>query len=600
MVKTKKVNGNELKDQNSKNVENVAATETAKPISANGVAKIDYQNMSIHDQVMQAREASKIFFDNNFDLAFTQLKCGLNKSLYHTLSYSTMCWLRAWMTFEKPEIETAIDALKNSLEFSADRKRKMGWFDYIRRTSYDDYTEEEIHAELAYADSVFMLSLITFIQDQNFMSLIKGAYRFRCGFQSYKICSQILSERKEWETEESKAEFESGVRAGNGSYNLVLRLSPPRVLRILEFMGFSGDREFGIEELKAAADLEGTGRSIFAIMMLLMNFMYTETMIGWGDKNWSMIDYLLKHLSKCCPKSVFRPIFFGKYQQINGNCDPSIELFKEAIQVQNQWKQLHNACNWEIMWSHAFQCKWEEAAEYANRMRTESLWSPCTFTYLYAAFTYEIMMEKKDSSLQAKIDELIKEVPKLKRRFAGKSTPREKFACAKAEEFDRKNGRLVAPGFEVFYVWNIFSVITSPKLIEQILDKLEIYLQNFKETHNLDYDDWAVLHLLKGTCLRHLGRIEESVECLEKIVARSKQISLNHYVHPCCQLELGIDYMELGDEKKATEFLRKSVNDYTKYSGELIVHVRAHYCLRTLEDQQSESQDMKEQIIANE
>lgn len=45
---------------------------------------------------------------------------------------------------------------------------------------------EEIHAELAYADSILMLAMLSFIQDQSFISLIKGMYRFRCGYTAYK------------------------------------------------------------------------------------------------------------------------------------------------------------------------------------------------------------------------------------------------------------------------------------------------------------------------------------------------------------------------------------------------------------------------------
>ena len=93
-------------------------------------------------------------------------------------------------------------------------------------------------------------------------------------------------------------------------------------------MGFSGDRELGIDELKAAAELKGTGRSVFAIMMLLMNFLYTETMIGWGNKNWSMINYLLERLTQCCPKVSLRLMetendISCKIDQLN--CD-SLEL----------------------------------------------------------------------------------------------------------------------------------------------------------------------------------------------------------------------------------------------------------------------------------
>lgn len=36
--------------------------------------------------------------------------------------------------------------------------------------------------------------------------------------------------------------FESGVRMGVGTFNLMISLLPARVIRLLEFIGFSGNK----------------------------------------------------------------------------------------------------------------------------------------------------------------------------------------------------------------------------------------------------------------------------------------------------------------------------------------------------------------------
>lgn len=38
---------------------------------------------------------------------------------------------------------------------------------------------EEIHAELVYAEALLMVSLMTFLGDQNLINLVKGAFRIR-------------------------------------------------------------------------------------------------------------------------------------------------------------------------------------------------------------------------------------------------------------------------------------------------------------------------------------------------------------------------------------------------------------------------------------
>lgn len=56
---------------------------------------------SINGQIVQVIEAAKLFFVNQFDRALEICKQGSEQHLYLTLSYGTMSWLRAWMTFEK-------------------------------------------------------------------------------------------------------------------------------------------------------------------------------------------------------------------------------------------------------------------------------------------------------------------------------------------------------------------------------------------------------------------------------------------------------------------------------------------------------------------
>lgn len=60
-------------------------------------------------------------------------------------------------------------------------------------------------------------------------------------FNFYRDCSNILKKRH-WESETSKIHFESGVRMGVGTFNLMISLLPGRVIKLLEFIGFSGNK----------------------------------------------------------------------------------------------------------------------------------------------------------------------------------------------------------------------------------------------------------------------------------------------------------------------------------------------------------------------
>ena len=55
-------------------------------------------------------------------------------------------------------------------------------------------------------------------------------------------CWNILQEDRQWETDENRRDFESGVRMGVGSFNLLISLLPARVMKLLEFIGFGGNK----------------------------------------------------------------------------------------------------------------------------------------------------------------------------------------------------------------------------------------------------------------------------------------------------------------------------------------------------------------------
>ena len=48
---------------------------------------------------------------------------------------------------------------------------------------------------------------------------------------------------------------------------------------------------------------------------------------------------------------------------------------QECIQSQQQWRQIHHLCYWELMWAHCFQQDWLEAYRYADLLCKESKWS---------------------------------------------------------------------------------------------------------------------------------------------------------------------------------------------------------------------------------
>ncbi len=113
----------------------------------------------------------------------------------------------------------------------------------IRKTDYDAYTEEELHAEICYGECLLLKACLTFCEDETLVSFVRAGLKVRACFQSFREGWNALNER-DWETADSeyKNDFESGVRLGIGAFNLLISLLPARIMRLLEFIGFQGNR----------------------------------------------------------------------------------------------------------------------------------------------------------------------------------------------------------------------------------------------------------------------------------------------------------------------------------------------------------------------
>lgn len=53
----------------------------------------------------------------------------------------------------------------------------------------------------------------------------------------------------------------------------------------------------------------------------------------------------------------------------------ALQTYQECISSQQQWRQIHHVCYWELMWTHSYQQDWLQAYRYAHLLCQESRWS---------------------------------------------------------------------------------------------------------------------------------------------------------------------------------------------------------------------------------
>ncbi|KAB1268011.1 Tetratricopeptide repeat protein 39A [Camelus dromedarius] len=498
---------------------------------------------SLHEALDQCMTALDLFLTNQFSEALNYLKPRTKESMYHSLTYATILEMQAMMTFDPQDILRAGNMMKEAQSLCQRHRRKSSVTDsfssLVHRPTMDQFTEEEIHAEVCYAECLLQRAALTFLQDENMVSFIKGGIRVRNSYQTYKELDSLM-QSSQYCKGENHRHFEGGVKLGVGAFNLTLSMLPTRILRLLEFVGFSGNKDYGLLQLEEGASGHSF-RAVLCVLLLLCYHTFLTFVLGTGNVNTEEAEKLLKPYLKQYPKGAIFLFFAGRIEAIKGNIDTAIRRFEECCEAQQHWKQFHHMCYWELMWCFTYKGQWKMAYFYADLLSKENSWSKATYIYMKAA--YLSMFGKEDYKPFGDDEvELFRAVPGLKLKIAGKSLPTEKFAIRKSRRY------------------------LSPKPVSLPIPAL---VEN-----EYSVDDECLVKLLKGLCLKYLGRVQEAEENFRSISANEKKIKYDHYLIPNALLELALLFMEQGRNEEAVKLLETAKQNYKNYSMESRTHFR--------------------------
>ncbi|XP_076860023.1 tetratricopeptide repeat protein 39A isoform X2 [Brachyhypopomus gauderio] len=517
--------------------------------------------------------AMDMFLRNDFDEALCRLKSRTKDSMYHSLTYATILEMQAMMTFDPEHILAAGNTMKEA-QTVCQRYRKKSSF------NSKNFTEEELHAEVCYAECLLQRAALTFLQDENMISFIKGGMKVRNSYQIYKELHTVLKSSN-YVQGDNHGHFEGGVKLGVGAFNLMLSLLPTRTLRLLEFVGFSGNKDFGLQQLQEGS-AESTFRSFLCNMLLLCYHTFMTFILGTGEGDVEDAEKLLQPYLTLYPKGSIFLFFAGRIEEIKGNLDAAIKHFEECCEAQQVWKQFHHMCYWELMWCFTYKRHWKMAYFYADLLSKENAWSKATYAYMKAAYLSMLSQEECQPFGESEVA-LFRQVPGLKQKIAGKSLPTEKFAIRKARRYNADNPvPLPAPPLEMMYIWNGYTVIGKHRdLTEGMLKALDEAQQRLDQHPRTEssIDDHCVVSLLKGLCLKHLGHKEEAEHYFTLILCNETQIKFDHYLVPNALLEHGLLCLEEGRREEAIKLLEMAKQNYKNYSMESRTHFRIQAAL---------------------
>ncbi|XP_061701943.1 tetratricopeptide repeat protein 39A isoform X3 [Syngnathoides biaculeatus] len=525
-----------------------------------GAAHNSSSQMTLEESLHECMEALDLFLNNHFNESLERLRSKVGESMYHALMYATVLEMQAMMTFQHDDICNAGATMKSAQDLCQRFRRKSP---NLGKSTMEPLTEEQLHAEVCYAECQLQRAALTFLQDENMVSFIKGGIKVRNSYLIYKDLHSYVKSQTCFKGP-SHNHLEGGISFGIGAFNLTLSLFPPRILKVLEFAGFSGDKEYGLSLLDDGATALNL-RSMLCALLLLCYYTFLTFILGTGEGHVVEAERLLK-------------IFRLRYPR-------AVALFEDGCKAQQAWKQFHHMCYWELMWCFTYKRAWKMAYFYADLLSKESRWSKAMYIYMKAAYLSMLPMEEERPFGEDEVD-LFRQVPAFKQKIAGKSPPTEKFAIRKARRYSAQCPvRLKVPVLEMMYMWNGFSMIKNrSELTEGMMQTLVEAERALLESSENEYtlDDRCVIHLLKGMCLKNQGLLHGAEECFHKVCSSEKKLRFDHYLIPNSLVELSLLYIEQGRRDEAIKLLHKAKHNYKEYSMESRTQFRIHAALAKL------------------
>jgi len=521
--------------------------------------------------LMSAAEESFVIFNlmlNNKPLeGIAKAKSWASKSIYHALSHAGLATVQAIVTFDQKDIESALEILKSSSDLCNRRRHKTTMTNnmvtkMVVRPNYNTYEEEEVHAELCYAECLLFRALVTFIQDDNLMSFIKGGLRIRSCYQSYKTCVEML-EHRDWKNETLKKHFESGVLLGVGTFNLLISILPGRVLKLLEFVGFSGNRDVGYNKLEEGRKLERSVRGPMCSLALIGYHIIIRYALGKGCQDLDYVCKVMAPMLKAYPNSAIIQYLAGRLENVQGNAQKAIAWLEKSLKSTGDWKEFKHCSHWELIWCYMLKTEYKQAIPHIEVLIQENSWSKSTFNYMKAAQL--IMSDDCTDAEKALIVDIMKKVPELRMHLAGKSIPLEKFFCKKAEKFTAQGNVLYFPVYEMLYVWNYFLLLKGKvDILNRILSKLDRFLDDLKKNRKgWEYygDNYCLATFLKGLCLRYLDTPLSAEECFKEVALNKKSLKDDTYLIACSAMEMGFICIDTKNYPLALQYLETAKNE---------------------------------------
>ncbi|XP_037314615.2 tetratricopeptide repeat protein 39C-like [Pungitius pungitius] len=527
-----------------------------------------------------------------------------NSSPLMSFGASFVSFLTAMMTFEEEKMQMAYDDLKATERLC--ERENIGVIETLKnkmKRSTDPQrcgvaAVDRLQRQIIIADCQVYLALLSFIK-QELSSYIKGGWVLRKAWKMYNKCySDIthLQEGKRRRASEQQAaappplsslpgpsppprpdgvspealdRLKGAVSFGYGLFHLCISMVPPHLLKIVNLLGFPGDRLQGLSALECASESKDMKAPLATLALLWYHTVVqpffaldgTDTQTGLMEAK-----SILQRREAIYPNSSLFMFFKGRVQRLECHIGSALTSFRAALDLASGQREIQHVCLYEIGWCSMIELNCGEAYRAFDRLKTESRWSQCYYAYLTG------VCHGATGDLEGAVA-VFGEVERLYKR---RNNQIELFSMKRAEKLKTSSlskELCILSVIEILYLWKALPNCSAAKLktMTQVLQGID------------DASCAGLKNLLLGAINGCLNDTNNAVQFFH-LAARDEVGHLsNSYVQPYSCYELGCVLLTSPESaERGRMLLIQAKEDYGGYDFENRLHVRIHSALASI------------------
>ncbi|XP_041698145.1 tetratricopeptide repeat protein 39C [Coregonus clupeaformis] len=521
---------------------------------------------------------------------------------------SFVSFLNAMMTFEEEKMQMAFDDLRATERLC--ESDNAGVIETIKNKIRRSDSQrsgvaivDRLQRQIIVADCQVYLAVLSFIK-QELSAYIKGGWILRKAWKMYNKCYSDINQLQECSKRRSSDQqgspspstdkanhnhamstaptqrtngvspealerLKGSVSFGYGLFHLCISMVPPHLLKIVNLLGFPGDRHQGLSALAYASESKDM-KAPLATLALLWYYTVVQPFfaLDGSDTQAGLMEAkaILQRKEPVYPNSSLFMFFKGRVQRLECQINSALTSFQNALELATDQREIQHVCLYEIGWCSMIELRYSDAYRAFQRLATESRWSQCYYAYLTG------VSQGASGDLEGAAA-VFKDVHKLLKR---KNNQIEQFSMKRAERLRKHTPSrelCVLAVIEVLYLWKALPNCSTSKLqiMSQVLQELD------------DVSIAGLKNLLLGDIHRCLGNIKDAIQCFHLAAGDEVGRQNNSYVQPYSCYELGCVLLDSPEsEVKGRALMLQAKDDYAGYDFENRLHVRIHSALASM------------------